>query len=91
MTMHYYKVTLRVRNDVGVLTRITTRLRKFQVNIQSLEVHPIDELEKYSDIHMVLETTRPDITIIMRKVEAIIPVIKAFWQSKEIGEDLHTV
>ena len=89
--MHYFKVTLRVRNEVGVLTRITTRLRKFQVNIQSLDVAPIDPEERFSDIHMVLETHKTDIRIIMSKIESIIPVIKANWAPKEIGRDMPTI
>lgn len=78
--MNYYKVTLRVRNEVGVLARITTRLRKFQVNIRSLEVAPIDEKEKFSDIHMVLETKKNTIDIVMKKIECLIPVIEARYE-----------
>lgn len=78
--MNYYKVTLRVRNEVGVLARITTRLRKFQVNIRSLDVAPIDEKEKFSDIHMVLETKKSTIDIIMKKVQCLIPVIEAHYE-----------
>ena len=82
MKKTYYKVTLRVRNEAGVLARITTRIRKFQVNIRSLEVAPIDEKEKFSDIHMVLETEKPDITTIMQKTESLIPVVEAFYEKQ---------
>ncbi len=81
--MIYYKVTLRVCNEVGVLARITTRLRKFQVNIRSLDVAPIDDKERFSDIHMTLETTRPDITTVMKKMESLIPVIEAKYAPVE--------
>lgn len=75
--MTYYKVTLRVCNEVGVLARIAVRLRKFQVNIRSLDVAPIDKEERFSDIHMILETPKKDITTVMKKVESLIPVIEA--------------
>lgn len=78
----YYKVTLRVRNEAGVLARITTRIRKFQINIRSLDVAPIDDKEKFSDIHMVLETDRHDITTIMKKMESLIPVIEAHYEKQ---------
>lgn len=78
----YYKVTLRVRNEAGVLARIATRIRKFEINIRSLDVAPIDDKEKFSDIHMVLETDRPDITTIMKKTESLIPVIEAHYEKQ---------
>lgn len=78
----YYRVTLRVRNEPGVLARITTRIRKFQINIKSLDVAPIDEKERLSDIHMVLETEKSDITTIMKKVQSLIPVISAKYSKQ---------
>lgn len=78
----YYKVTLRVRNEAGVLARIATRIRKFEINIRSLDVAPIDDKEKFSDIHMILETDRPDITTIMKKTESLIPVIEAHYEKQ---------
>ena len=75
--MHYYTVTLRVKNDVGVLARITVMLRKYRVNIRSLVVAPIDEEERFSDIHMVLETDRHAIEVVLKKVERLIPVMEA--------------
>lgn len=77
--MIYYKATLRVSNEVGVLARITTRLRKFQVNIRSLDVAPIADNEKFSDIHMTLETKKENIDIVMKKLESLIPVISATY------------
>lgn len=85
--MNYYKVTLRVRNEVGVLARIANRLRKFQVNIRSLDVAPIDEREQFSDIHMVLETKKDDITIVLKKVESLIPVIESRCEKEDIFLD----
>lgn len=72
---HSFKATLRVQNDVGVLARITTRLRKFRMNIVSLDVAPIDESEKFSDIHMVIETDQDNVDVPMQKTLALIPVI----------------
>ena len=78
--MHLFKATLRVQNDVGVLARITTRLRKFRVNIRSLDVAPIDENERFSDIHMVIESDRHNIDVAMKKTEQLIPVIQVEYQ-----------
>ena len=78
----YYKVTLRVRNEVGVLARIATRLRKFQVNIRQLDVAPIDPEERFSDIHCVLETEKRDITVVMAKTKALIPVVEVTYEKQ---------
>jgi acetolactate synthase small subunit len=75
--MHLFKVTLRVRNEVGVLARITTRLRKFKINIRSLDVAPIDEAERFSDIHMTLQTEASDVKIPLAKTEQLVPVISS--------------
>ena len=86
--MIFYKATLRVRNEVGVLARIATRLRKFQVNIRSLDVSPIDDEERFSDIHLVLETQKHDITTVIKKLESLIPVIETSYEvtkDKRIG------
>lgn len=76
MKMHYYKAILRVRNEAGVLARITILIRKFQINIRSLDVAPIDDEEKFSDIHMTLETQKDEVvSIVMKKLERLIPVV----------------
>lgn len=80
MKTHLYKATLRVQNDVGVLARITTRLRKFRINIRSLDVAPIDAEERFSDIHMTLESDKHEIDVAMKKTEQLIPVIEATYQ-----------
>lgn len=81
--MTYYRVTLRVVNEVGVLARIATRLRKFEVNIKSLDVAPIDETEKFSDIHMVIETPKLSVTTVMKKLQSLIPVISVHYKLLE--------
>ena len=80
--INLYKVTLRVRNESGVLARITTRIRKFQVNIRSLDVAPIDDKERFSDIHMVLETEKDNIKVIMQKTKSLIPVVEVTYKLK---------
>ncbi len=82
MKKTYYKVTLRVRNEVGVLARIATRLRKFQVNIRQLDVAPIDQHERFSDIHCVLETEKNDITVVMAKTKSLIPVVEVTYEKQ---------
>lgn len=77
MTMtHSYKVTLRVKNEAGVLARITVLIRKFQINIRSLDVAPIDNEERFSDIHMTLETTKTHADTALKKLARLIPVIE---------------
>ena len=78
--INLYKVTLRVRNEAGVLARITTRIRKFQINIRSLDVAPIDDKERFSDIHMIIETEKDNIDTIMKKTESLIPVVEANYK-----------
>jgi acetolactate synthase small subunit len=82
MKKTYYKVTLRVRNDVGVLARIATRLRKFQVNIRQLDVAPIDNEERFSDIHCILETDQEDISVIMAKTKSLVPVVEVHYEKQ---------
>lgn len=78
--MTYYRATLRVVNEVGVLARIAIRLRKFQVNIRSLDVAPIDKEEKFSDIHLVMETDKKSIAIVMKKLASLIPVVEVKYE-----------
>ncbi len=82
--MIYYKVTLRVSNEAGVLARISTLIRKFQVNIRSLDVAPIDDTERFSDIHMVMEMAKTaPIEIVMQKLLALIPVVSVNYEEDE--------
>lgn len=65
-----------MRNEAGVLARITILIRKFQINIRSLDVAPIDDEEKFSDIHMTLETQKDDVvSIVMKKLARLVPVV----------------
>jgi acetolactate synthase small subunit len=82
MKKTYYKVTLRVRNDVGVLARIATRLRKFQVNIRQLDVAPIDQEERFSDIHCIIGTEKEDVSVVMAKLKSLIPVIEVHYEKQ---------
>ncbi len=80
--MHYYKVTLRVQNDVGVLARITVLLRKFQVNIRSLHIEPIDTEENFSEIKMEMESKKAEMETVIKKVGRLIPVISIDYEKK---------
>lgn len=80
--MHYYKVTLRVQNDVGVLARITVLLRKFQVNIRSLHIEPIDTEENFSEIKMEMESKKSEMETVIQKVGRLIPVISIDYEKK---------
>ena len=70
-----YKVTIRVTNEVGVLARISTLLRKFNVNIRSMDAAPIDNEDQFTDIHFVIESSKHDIRLVAKKLERLIPVI----------------
>jgi len=80
MKKHLFKVTLRVRNDVGVLTRITTRLRKFRINITSMDAAPIADDPRFTDIHMNIESELENIDVPMKKTEQLIPVVSAKYE-----------
>lgn len=80
--MHYYKVTLKVQNDVGVLARITVLLRKFQVNIRSLHIEPIDTQENFSEIKMEMESKKAEMETVIKKVGRLIPVISIDYEKK---------
>lgn len=80
--MHYYKVTLKVQNDVGVLARITVLLRKFQVNIRSLHIEPIDTQENFSEIKMEMESKKAEMETVIKKVGRLIPVISIDCEKK---------
>lgn len=75
---NHYKVVLNVQNGLGVIARITIMLRKFNVNIQSIDVDPLDEQKNFYDIHLVLDSTKGQsgINIVMKKLERLIPVLK---------------
>lgn len=77
MKSYSYKITIRVQNSPGVLARITIMLRKFNVNIQSIDATPIDTKEFFHDIHLVLESTKNDelISLVFKKLKTLIPVI----------------
>lgn len=79
MTMtHSYKVTLKVTNEVGVLARISTLLRKFRVNISSLDSAPLPGKSRFSEIRMILDAkqNKEEFAIIMRKTHKLVPVLE---------------
>ncbi len=78
--MYNYKITIRVQNSPGVLARITIMLRKFNVNIKSIDATAIDQKELFHDIHLVLESTKNDteMSLVFKKLKTLIPVIMVF-------------
>ncbi|MBI5412369.1 hypothetical protein HZA43_04340 [Candidatus Peregrinibacteria bacterium] len=79
---HYYWLHLYVQNGVGVMARINVILRKFGVNIQSIDVSVAEGTSAFSNIVFDLESTRDEhgIGIVMRKLERLIPVVKVEWK-----------
>ena len=79
--VYHYRTTLYVQNGLGVIARITIMLRKFNVNIQSIDVVPLDDNKDFYDIHLVLDSTknREHIAIVMKKLERLIPVVRVTY------------
>lgn len=79
---NHYKVTVKVQNYVGVLARITILLRKFEVNISTLEVHPVPDSPNFSVIHMLMDSSKDpsSFAIVMNKLGRLIPVISVDWE-----------
>jgi acetolactate synthase small subunit len=80
---HLFKVTLKVRDDVGVLARITTRLRKFQISIRNIDVVPLDDDERFFDIFMTVSANKEDISVAMNKTLSLIPVMEVEWDKED--------
>lgn len=83
---NHYKVEVKVQNYVGVLARITILLRKFEVNISTLEVHPIPNSPNFSVIHMLMDSSKDPsaFSIVMNKLERLIPVISVDWHRNSL-------
>lgn len=80
---NHYKVTLNVQNGLGVLARITILLRKFNVNIQTLEVEALDDNKEFYNIYLLLDSQKDSaaFSIVMKKMERLIPVVSVSWQA----------
>ena len=75
---NFYKVTVKVQNGLGVLARMTIMLRKFNVNIHSMDAKPIDKTDKFYHIHFTLESKKneKEMGLVIEKLARLIPVIK---------------
>ena len=76
--IHHYKVVTKVQNELGILARIAIMLRKFNVNIQSLNITPSDEGKDFFNISWVLDSTKDEesFAVVVRKLERLIPVLE---------------
>ena len=79
--VYNYKVKVHVQNGLGVLARMTILLRKFNVNVQSIYVDPLDESKEFYNIHFVLDSTKNEIAmgVVMKKLERLIPILKVHF------------
>lgn len=77
LTYHDYRLHLYVQNDIGVMVRINVVLRKFAVNIQSIDVSVAEGTSKFSHIIMDVETAKDEthMEVVRRKLERLIPVL----------------
>jgi acetolactate synthase small subunit len=77
-----YKAIVKVQNGIGVIARMTIMLRKFNVNLQSIDVKKLDEGNDFYEIHMTLGTEKDDqgMYTVMKKLERLIPVIEVSYK-----------
>lgn len=82
-----FHVVIRVKNEIGVLTRIVMLLRKYRINIRSLQIYPIDRKEEFSDMFMELIAQRPHLDLVIAKLGRLIPVIEIKQGKSHFIED----
>jgi len=75
-----YKVEIKVTNEVGVLARISTLLRKFNVNIGSMDAAPVPGPENFTTIHLVMASSKSDFNLVMKKLERLVPVVEVRYE-----------
>lgn len=80
--MKNYKVIIKVQNEPGVLARISILLRKFNVNIKSIDAKPIPAQEGFTEIHINLETnkTPQGFETVIKKLENLVPVVEISYE-----------
>ena len=67
---------------LGILARMTILLRKFNVNIQSLDIKPLDNEQHFYEIKFILDSTKNPqaISLVMKKLERLIPVVTVKYE-----------
>lgn len=80
--VYHYKVVTQVQNGLGILARITIMLRKFNVNVQSLHVTPLDEENNFYNLYWILDSTKDpaSFAVVANKLERLIPVLKVNFE-----------
>ncbi len=80
--VNHYKIVAHVQNGLGVIARMSILLRKFNVNVQSIDVEPLDKNKDFYNIHLVLDSTKKEVGIstVMKKLERLVPVVKVTYQ-----------
>ncbi|MFA5948081.1 MAG: hypothetical protein WC806_03855 [Candidatus Gracilibacteria bacterium] len=81
--IYHYKVVTKVQNGLGILARITIMLRKFNVNIQSLHVTPLDDNNNFYNLYWMLDSTKDpkEFSVVAKKLERLIPILKVKFES----------
>lgn len=81
--IHHYKLVTKVQNGLGILARITIMLRKFNVNIQSLHVTPLDDNNNFYNLYWILDSTKDaeEFSVVAKKLERLIPVLNVTFES----------
>ena len=80
--IHHYKVVTKVQNGLGILARITIMLRKFNVNVQSLHVTPLDDQNNFYNLYWILDSTKDfdEFAVVARKLERLVPILKVDFE-----------
>jgi acetolactate synthase small subunit len=80
--VYHYKVVTQVQNGLGILARITIMLRKFNVNVQSLHVTPLDEDNNFYNLYWILDSTKDpeSFAVVANKLERIVPILKVTFE-----------
>ncbi len=75
MEQYNYELKTTVENQPGVLARMTIMLRKFNINIKSMEIVEPEGDKSIYEIHMVIESPKEDVSVVLKKLERLVPVI----------------
>lgn len=71
-----YKLEIKVRNDIGVLTRITVVIRKYGFNVEKLHVEPTPDSPDYSLMTITLSGGKDKkLETLLKKIQRLIPVL----------------
>ena len=72
--MNQFNITLIIQDDLSFLARLALRMRKYGLDVLFYEKKP--KLDGTAEIKMKVESENEDISIAMKKIQTLIPVIE---------------